>query len=74
MEDVSTNSVESYFALLKRGVHGTFHHISKRHLPKYCDEFSFRWNWRNVDDGNRTEQAVKGIEGKRLMYGDLVQR
>ena len=72
--DVSTNSAESYFALLKRGVHGTFHHISKRHLPKYCDEFSFRWNWRNVDDGNRTEQAVKGIQGKRLMYRDLVQR
>ena len=72
--DVSTNSAESYFALLKRGVHGTFHHISKRHLPKYCDEFSFRWNWRGVDDGNRTEQAVKGIQGKRLMYRDLVLR
>jgi transposase-like protein len=40
--DISTNTVESYFALLKRGVHGTFHHISKKHLKKYCDEFSFR--------------------------------
>jgi len=70
--DVSTNSVESYFALLKRGVHGTFHHISKHHLPKYCDEFSFRWNYRKTNDGMRTEEAVKGIKGKRLMYRDLV--
>ncbi len=70
--DVSTNSVESYFALLKRGVHGTFHHISKPHLSKYCDEFSFRWNHRKTNDGTRTEEAVKGIKGKRLMYRDLV--
>jgi transposase-like protein len=40
--DASTNEVESYFALLKRGVMGSFHHISKQHLDRYCDEFSFR--------------------------------
>lgn len=40
--DISSNTAESYFALLKRGVHGTFHHISKKHLPRYCNEFSFR--------------------------------
>jgi transposase-like protein len=66
--DASTNTAESYFALLKRGIHGTFHHVSKKHLFRYCDEFSFRWNNRKVTDGERTTQAIKGIEGKRLVY------
>jgi transposase-like protein len=65
--DISTNTAESYFALLKRGVHGTFHHVSKQHLHRYCDEFSFRWNHRKVSDGERATQAIKGIEGKRLL-------
>jgi len=59
--DANTNTAESYFALLKRGVQGTFHHISKKHLPKYCDEFSFRWNNRQTNDGERTVNAIKGI-------------
>jgi len=66
--DISTNTAESYFALLKRGVHGTFHHISKQHLAKYCDEFSFRWNYRKVNDGNRAEAAIRGADVKRLLY------
>ena len=64
----TTNTAESYFALLKRGVHGTFHHVSKKHLERYCDEFSFRWNHREVTDGERTVEAIKGILGKRLAY------
>ncbi len=64
----NTNTAESYFALLKRGVHGTFHHISKTHLPRYCDEFSFRWNNRTVEDGERAVNAIKGMVGKRLVY------
>jgi len=71
--DISTNTAESYFALLKRGVHGTFHHISKKHLGRYCDEFSFRWNHRKVTDGFRTESAIKGIVGKRLSLKDLTR-
>ncbi len=66
--DVTTNTVESYFALLKRGIHGAFHHVSKIHLHRYCDEFSFRWNYRKIDDGKRTIEAIKGSNGKRLMY------
>ncbi len=66
--DVSTNTVESYFALLKRGIHGAFHHVSKLHLHRYCDEFAFRWNYRKTDDGERTEAAIKGSNGKRLVY------
>ena len=65
---VNTNTAESFFALLKRGVHGTFHHISKTHLPRYCDEFSFRWDQRKVNDGQRTVKAIRGAEGKRLVY------
>ncbi len=67
-DDVSTNTVESYFALLKRGIHGAFHHVSKIHLQRYCDEFSFRWNHRKINDGERTAEAIKGSDGKRLMY------
>ena len=63
-----TNTAESYFALLKRGVFGTFHHVSKKHLHRYCNEFSFRWNGRTLDDGERRNEAVKGAEGKRLFY------
>lgn len=70
--DVSTNTAESFFALLKRGVHGTFHHISKKHLNRYCDEFGFRWDHRRISDGERATQAVKGMEGKRLMLRDLI--
>ena len=70
--EVNTNTAESFFALLKRGVHGTFHHISKTHLPRYCDEFSFRWDERNVTDGERTVEAIKGAAGKRLVYREAV--
>jgi transposase-like protein len=63
-----TNTAESYFALLKRGVIGAFHHVSKKHLHRYCDEFSFRWNGRTLEDSERRDEAVKGAEGKRLMY------
>jgi transposase-like protein len=67
-ERVSTNEVEAYFALLKRGVMGTFHHVSKEHLHRYCDEFSFRWNTRTRRDDEVAAIAIRGAEGKRLMY------
>lgn len=63
-----TNTAESFFALLKRGIHGSFHHVSPKHLHRYCNEFSFRWNGRKLSDAGRRDEAVKGIEGKRLMY------
>lgn len=64
---VTTNTIESFFSLLKRGVMGTFHHISKRHLPRYLDEFAFRWDARKISDRERTILAIKATEGKRLM-------
>lgn len=66
--DAFTNTVESSFSLLKRGVMGTFHSISEKHLPLYLAEFDHRWNLRNVSDGERTVQGLKKAEGKRLMY------
>jgi transposase-like protein len=66
--DAFTNTVESSFSLLKRGVMGTFHSISKKHLPLYLAEFDHRWNHRKVSDGQRTEEGLKKVEGKRLTY------
>jgi transposase-like protein len=66
--DIYTNTIESYFALLKRGLYGTFHAVSKKHLHRYISEFEFRWNTRKVDDGKRVVIAIKGADGKRLMY------
>jgi transposase-like protein len=66
------NTCESFFSLLKRGLMGTFHCVSKEHLHRYCDEFAFRWNTRQLNDGERLVAAIKNGEGKRLVYSDAV--
>jgi hypothetical protein len=66
-----TNTVESYFSLLKRGLTGTYHHVSAHHLKRYLGEFDFRHNERaalGIDDAKRARKAVAGIVGKRLTY------
>lgn len=66
-----TNTVESFFAIMKRGVTGTFHSVSEQHLQRYCDEFAFRWNTRSalgIEDTERAALAIKGAAGKRLTY------
>jgi transposase-like protein len=65
---ISTNTIEGFFSLLKRGVIGTFHHVSKHHLHRYLSEFDFRYNARKITDGERALLALKGFEGKRLTY------
>jgi transposase-like protein len=52
--DATTNTVEGFFSILKRGIYGTFHSVSKKHLHRYVDEFAFRYNTRGMDDGERT--------------------
>jgi transposase-like protein len=69
---VTSNTAESFFALLVRGHVGTFHQLSKKHLGKYCQEFSFRWTLRSVSDGERMVAAIKGAEGRRLMYREPI--
>lgn len=66
--DVTTNTVEGFFSHLKRGLYGTFHSVSKRHLDRYVADFEFRYNARKIDDGQRTVLAIKKANGKRLRY------
>ena len=69
--DVHSNSVESYFATLKRGIVGTYHHVSEAHLKRYLAEFDFRYSERaslGVDDDARMSAALQGARGKRLTY------
>ena len=68
---VHTNTVEGFFSILKRGIHGVYHHASQRHLPRYLDEFTFRYtnrSARGVEDGARAALAILGAKGKRLTY------
>ena len=66
--DVTTNTIEGFFALVKRGIYGTFHSVSKKHLHRYVAEFEFRYNTRALNDGGRILKALEGAEGKRLYY------
>ena len=65
---VHVNSAESHFALLKRGIYGTFHNISEAHLHRYLAEFDFRANTREMDDGERAAALLANAKGKRLLY------
>jgi hypothetical protein len=65
---VTTASVESYFSLLKRGIVGTFHHVSAQHLPLYLAEFDHRHCCRKMSDGLRTDLGLQKAVGKRLVY------
>jgi transposase-like protein len=71
---VHTNNVESKFSLLRRGMIGTFHQVSKKHLPLYLAEFDHRFNHRKDTDGERTIAALKCAEGKRLTLKPLKRR
>ncbi|HEX9450427.1 MAG TPA: IS1595 family transposase [Burkholderiales bacterium] len=66
--DITTNRVESFFAIVRRGIDGIYHSVSKEHLHRYLAEFSFRYSNRDLADGQRTQLAIKMAQGKRLMY------
>ena len=70
-----TNGIESFWSVLKRGLHGTYHHVSAKHLGKYVHEFTFRMNEGNVKipTMKRMDSLVKGAIGKRLTYQELTQ-
>jgi transposase-like protein len=71
---IHSNTVEGVFSLLKRGVMGTYHSLSKKHLHRYVAEFEFRYNARKMNDGERVALAVRAIEGKRLTYAEQIGR
>ena len=71
-DQAHTNGIESFWALLKRGYHGTFHHISEKHLHRYVGEFAARHNLRKLDTEDLMRAFYAGLIGKRLMYKDLI--
>ena len=74
---VHSNTVEGYFGLLKRGLYGTYHHVSEAHLQRYINEFDFRFTHRTaqgVNDMQRAVQALSQIRGKRLTYRRTVRQ
>ena len=65
--DAHTNTIEGYFSIFKRGIYGTYHHVSAEHLKRYLCEFDFRYNERaalGVNDAERTEKAIRGAIGR----------
>jgi hypothetical protein len=69
--EVTTNTVENYFSVFKRGMRGVYQHCKEKHLHRYLAEFDFRYNTRSAlgyTDGDREVLAVRGAAGKRLMY------
>ena len=67
-----TNTVEGYFSILKRGLTGVYQHCGPQHLKRYVGEFDFRYSNRESTDAERTDAALRGIEGKRLVYDLMV--
>jgi transposase-like protein len=65
---ISTNTIEGYFSILKRGINGVYHHVGKQHLHRYLSEFDFRYNSRDMKDGERCLLAINKVTGKRLTY------
>ena len=71
-DQAHTNGIESFWSMLKRGYHGTFHHMSPEHLHRYVNEFAGRHNIRDKDTVDMMKELVVGMIGKRLMYKELV--
>jgi transposase-like protein len=72
-DGVTTNSIESVWAVLKRGIHGVYHQVSPKHLNRYVDEFTYRLNEGNVKNHTitRLNSLIKDASGKRITYKDL---
>jgi transposase-like protein len=69
--DVTSNTVEGFFSIFKRGMKGVYHHCGEQHLQRYLHEFDFRYSNRSamgIEDAERTTRAIKGASGKRLTY------
>lgn len=63
-----SNTAENFFSIFKRGLIGTYHHLSESHLGRYCREFDMRYNSRDMSDGERASLITKGMIGRRLTY------
>jgi transposase-like protein len=67
----TTNMVEGYFSLFKRGMIGTYHKAGSQHLIRYCTEFDFRWNTRSLNDADRMGELIRNTVGRRLYYSKI---
>jgi len=72
-EGYHTNQIEGFFSLLKRGIIGIYHYTSPKHLQRYCDEFSYRYNTRKIKDAERFQLTMQKTNG-RLKYANLIQK
>ncbi len=63
-----SNTAENFFSIFKRGVIGTYHHMSEAHIGRYCAEFDLRYNTRDLSDGERATAIIRGCIGRRLTY------
>jgi transposase-like protein len=70
--DVHTNTIEGFFGILRRGLNGIYHSVSRKHLHRYLSEFEFRYNHRELTDGERAQQAIRAANGKRLQYREVI--
>jgi transposase-like protein len=66
--DVHSNTIEGFFSIVKRGIDGIYHSVSKERLSLYLNEYEFRYNRRQMEDGERTKAAIKAAVGKRMVY------
>ena len=71
-DQAHTNGIESFWALLKRGYHGTYHHMSAKHLQRYVNEFAGRYGVREMDTADQMSAVARRMAGKRLSYKDLI--
>lgn len=65
---IHTNTIEGFFSRIKRGINGVYHNVSREHLHRYCDQYAFLYNTREMTDGARTLALIDRAKGKRLMY------
>jgi len=72
-EGFHTNSIEGYWSIFKRGIIGIYHYVSPKHLHRYCDEFTYRYNTRHITDNDRFISALTNADGVRLKYTELTK-
>lgn len=70
--DVTTNRIEGFFSVLKRGLNGIYHSVSKKHLHRYLSEFEFRYNHKELTDGQRMVKAIQSANNKRITYQQIL--
>jgi transposase-like protein len=69
-----TQNIENFWSVFKRGYIGVYHYMSKQHLHRYCTEFGYRYNTRELSSIERFEDAIRNVTNARLTYNQLIQK